>query len=111
MSEPQVGEEVVVRDDNQPRLTWKLGKLMTIGRSADGNVGSAKVLLPSENIVTQPVNYLCSLEIPAQSHEEENGVMGNGSNGESTNVHLTKRPKRKAAEAAMKLISQYTSDE
>ena len=58
---PQIGDIVQLKED-LPRSSWKLGKIVELITSNDGNIRAAKVLLSSRNVVNPPLNLLYPLE-------------------------------------------------
>ena len=63
---PNVGDIVVVHDDNHPRLMWKLGKVEGLLESHDGIVQGALVRVHSRTgsvVLKRPVQLLYPLEI------------------------------------------------
>ena len=58
---PKIGDIVQLKED-LPRGSWKLGKIVELITSNDGNIRAAKVLLSTKNVVSRPLNLLCPLE-------------------------------------------------
>ena len=58
---PKIGDVVQLKDDT-PRGSWRLGKIMELITSQDGEIRAAKVLLTTKNIVNRPLNLLYPLE-------------------------------------------------
>ena len=58
---PQIGDIAQLKED-LPRGSWKLGKIVELITSNDGNIRAAKVLLSTKNVVSRPLNLLCPLE-------------------------------------------------
>ncbi len=54
--------DIVLLKDNLPRGTWKLGQIVDLPVSKDGQVRSAKVQLPSKKTLNRPMNLLIPLE-------------------------------------------------
>ncbi|VDI80005.1 Hypothetical predicted protein [Mytilus galloprovincialis] len=59
---PIVGDVVIIKD-NLPRGVWKLGRLVQLIHSNDGEIRSAKVVLSSRKVISRPLNLLYPLEI------------------------------------------------
>lgn len=60
---PEVGELVIVSQDDAPRGTWKLGRIIALPRSADNAIRSATVQMPNRKILNRPISRLYPLEI------------------------------------------------
>ena len=58
---PQIGDIVQLKE-NLPRGSWKLGKIVELITSNDGNIRAAKVLLSTRNVVNHPLNLPYPLE-------------------------------------------------
>ncbi|CAG2200461.1 unnamed protein product [Mytilus edulis] len=54
---PIVGDVVIIKD-NLPRGVWKLGRLVQLIHSNDGEIRSAKVVLSSRKVISRPLNLL-----------------------------------------------------
>ncbi|VDO70122.1 unnamed protein product [Heligmosomoides polygyrus] len=61
---PQTGEVVLVRDPFQARNNWKIGRIIALGNSQDGETREVELMLPSRNIIKRPINVLIPLELP-----------------------------------------------
>ena len=48
--------------EDLPRGSWKLGKIVELVTSNDGNIRAAKVLLSTKNVVNRSLNLLYPLE-------------------------------------------------
>lgn len=64
---PEIGEIVIIQEDNLPRGYWKLGKIFELIQSSDKLIRSAKVQLSDGKIITRPVNSLYPLEIRSET--------------------------------------------
>ena len=62
--QPKIGEIVIIKDDNLPRRTWKLGRIKSHIFSKDNQIRAVKVQLPNKNILDRAINHLYPLEIP-----------------------------------------------
>jgi len=56
-----VGDIVLIQDENLPRRTWPLGKVISVYPGRDGLVRSAQVKT-KWSVLTRPVHKLCLLE-------------------------------------------------
>ena len=55
--------------ESLPRGVWKLGKIQELISSQDGQIRTAKVLLPTHRVLNRRINLLCPIECPAnESH-------------------------------------------
>ena len=83
---PKIGQIVHIKE-NLPRGAWKLGKIIKLIESEDGEIRAATLLLPTRSTVNRPINLLYPLETAPVSDElnsdplpqeqiqqEENGV-------------------------------------
>ena len=46
---PKEGDIVLIKDDNMPRSSWKLGKIQRLKTGIDGEIRSAEILLPKSH--------------------------------------------------------------
>ena len=66
--EVKVGDVVHVEEENAPRLTWLLGRVVSVCRSPiDGVVRAAYVQVPKGKILRRSVNHLYPMEVPDKS--------------------------------------------
>ena len=72
LREPKEGEIVIIKEDDVPRSSWKLGKIMRLMPSRDYKIRSAEIQLPSKSIVKRAVNYLYSFELQGQVSKKSN---------------------------------------
>ena len=56
-----VGDVILIKDD-LPRGSWRMGHIMDLVTSRDGQIRSAKVLLPSKKIIGRPLSLLYPTE-------------------------------------------------
>uniref|UniRef100_A0A1I7WFQ3 DUF5641 domain-containing protein n=1 Tax=Heterorhabditis bacteriophora TaxID=37862 RepID=A0A1I7WFQ3_HETBA len=56
-----VNDIVLIRDDNIPRVHWKLGKIYELPTTKD--IRSVKVILSNGRILNRSINCICPLEI------------------------------------------------
>jgi len=57
----EIGDIVIIMDDNVPRNSWSLGRVIETFSGADGLVRSVKLVTKSSTL-TRPVHKLCLLE-------------------------------------------------
>ena len=55
--------------ENLSRGAWRLGKIIKLIESEDGQIRVATLLLPTRNTVNRPINLLYPLEITPVSDE------------------------------------------
>ena len=73
-SVPAIGDVVIVKDDTS-RGCWKMGKIMNLFKSRDGQIRSAKVKLSPSKVINRPLNLLYPIEMShgdREKKEEEN---------------------------------------
>ena len=77
---PEIGEVVIVHDDNVPRQCWKLGRIVEVQQSADRVIRGATVKVITKtgkvNKLCRPVQRLFPLEVldkpaPDESDKQE----------------------------------------
>ena len=69
---PKEGDIVLIKDDNMPRSSWKLGKIQRLKTGIDGVIRSAEILLPSHTVISRGINFLYPLELPTLQDENKN---------------------------------------
>ena len=67
--EPKEGEIVIVKEDNVPRSSWKLGKVTRLILGGDSKIQSAEIQLSSKNTIC--INHLYPLELPIHENSME----------------------------------------
>ncbi|MCP4456706.1 MAG: hypothetical protein GY816_01560, partial [Cytophagales bacterium] len=65
-TEPKEGDLVLMKQENLPRGSWKLGRIQKLIEGADGKVRSAEVLQPSKKLLTRPINLLYPTEVAVE---------------------------------------------
>ena len=125
-TEPIEGSVVIVKDDNLPRSAWKIGKILRLITSRDSKIRSAEVKLPSQNIISRPINHLYPLELPMKPSDKklpenvrDNDVKDSDRDLHSTDTSIGKTfseisdtsTPRKAFVQARKAIHKYLNDE
>ena len=115
-----VGDVILIKDD-LPRGSWRMGRIMDLTISRDGQIRSAKVLLPSKKIIGRPLSLLYPIECQVKDTDtnQQRGTRQNpvrDQNDDTGNVtkpdeppSLT-RPKRLAANKAQQRISEQLRD-
>ena len=84
-----VGDVILIKDD-LPRGSWRMGHIMDLVTSRDGEIRSAKVLLPSKKIIGRPLSLLYPIECQVKDTDKK-----------STGRHETesfKKPERRHRE-------------
>ena len=61
---PKVGDVIQVKD-NLPRESWRIGRIVYLVNSSDGQIRSAKVQLCNKRVIGRPLNLLFPLECSA----------------------------------------------
>lgn len=54
---------VLIQDENQPRLNWKLGRIISANEGRDKKVRSCLIALPNGNQIRRPIQRICHLEL------------------------------------------------
>ena len=72
--EPIQGSTVIVKDDNLPRSSWKLGKILQLIPGRDSEILSAEVQLAGHYFITRSVNHLYPLQLPEKVNEPAKGL-------------------------------------
>ena len=109
--EPQINTIILIKED-LPRGTWKIGKIIDLPVSYDGQIRSAKIMLPSKRLIIRTINFVYPLECDEISSDKdfdrsEVKEVANRNNEQSNNnIRLTRR----AASEARNRIRQWTSD-
>ena len=60
-AQPTIGRVVLIKED-MPRGVWKMGKIIKITQSADGQIRSAEMILATGRKLIRPINLLYPLE-------------------------------------------------
>lgn len=68
--QPEVGELVLIEQEQSPRGSWKLGRIRKLIPSKDGVIRNAEVLLPNRKTMKRAVNQLFPLEVGGNSTDE-----------------------------------------
>jgi len=89
---PNIGDVVIIKD-NIPRGMWRLGRLVQLITSNDGQIRSAKVKMSSGNIISRPLKLLYPLEV-----EDKTDIKVENKSSEVETAET--RPIRKSAENA-----------
>ena len=56
--EPKEGEIVIVKEDNVPRSSWKLGRVTRLILGRDSKIRSVEIQLSSKNTICRAINYV-----------------------------------------------------
>ena len=73
--EPCVDEVVIIQDEMVPRGCWKLGRIIRLIRSGDGEAKAAEVELSDHKRVERPLNHLHPLEVRScEETDKENRI-------------------------------------
>ena len=63
--------EIVLIKDNLPRGSWKLGRIVNLITSSDGEVRAATVMLKSRKTIRRPLKLLYPIECSDQLDDKE----------------------------------------
>ena len=86
-----------------------MGRIHELISSKDGQIRSAKVLLPSNKIIGRPLNSLYSIECPVEDTKTSSNDINSDRHilkGNGAEEVQTSKPKRQAANKVMKRISE-----
>ena len=109
---PQIGEVVLVGSPPEikgrtPKGAWRLGLIVELEPSADGQVRAAKVKLGSGNVVRRALNFLVPLEVRSNNVEaDRSGTQTVGAPREK----VRKQPTRKAAVEGKKRLADLIDE-
>ena len=92
------GDIVLIKDD-LPRGSWRIGRIVDLVKSADGEIRSAKVLLPTRKVLGRYLKLLYPIEGPLEHVTDRNNANTQGETKDSD--QSTVRPKRQAAIGAL----------
>ena len=101
-----------------PRGSWKLGKIVELVTSNDGNIRAAKVLLSTKNIVNRSLNLLYPLEceyehrqMPREMLKIEQTDPNIKENKENKNLTLISSNERKSNDQKLKINQKLTLED
>ena len=69
---PQIGDVVQIKD-SLPRGTWRMGRIVEMIRSSDGEERAARVMMPNRNILQRSIIHLYLIECNDEEPNKENG--------------------------------------
>lgn len=119
---PKEGDIVLVKDDNLPRSSWKLGRILHLVHGQDEKVRSAKILLPGHTVVSRAINCLYTLELPTCKEEQKISAehcndlkiphedMSEETSGKQDNNQNIDKKQRKASQIARQAIFKSLND-
>ena len=108
-STPKVGEIVLIKEDGVQRGCWKMGRIVEVILSKDGEIRSAKILLPSQHIINRTVNFIFPLEIAATEEINPENSLPPPAQLEEETSSAPGRPTRQAANRARENIQRWLS--
>ena len=59
---PKVGELVILKEDKQPRGSWKICKVTDVHKGRDGKIRSVELLKPNKQMIRRPPQLFIPLE-------------------------------------------------
>ena len=71
--EPKIGDVVQIKESS-PRGTWKIGKIIELIKSQDGQRRAAKVIMPNKHILQRSLVHLFPLEFNEDETKDTNEV-------------------------------------
>ena len=113
--EPRVGDVVQIQE-NTPRGSWKIGRIIELIKSRDGEERAAKVLLQSRNTLQRSLCYLFPLECDEKLDDSVETTQRERTSIDKSNVNgehqSRKQPRRQTAkEAKDKIYGQYLEND
>ena len=69
---PKIGDIVQIKD-SLPRGTWRMGRIVEMIRSSDGEERAARVMMPNRNILQRSIIHLYPIECNDAEPNKENG--------------------------------------
>lgn len=106
-NQPEVGDIVVIKNDQLPRGLWKLGKITELPESSiDDQVRCARVQT-SNSILSRPLNHLFPLEVSAPPQVLDTPDQPKDAGPEPT----MDRPRRQAAAIAQRKLTDAMNEE
>ena len=94
------------------RGAWRMGRIKELIKSGDGQVRSARILLPNNKVIGRPINLLFPTECPTTDEAGEMTLSCDGENTSKQGGEKTElvKPKRKAAMKAEQRIKEQLRD-
>ena len=68
---PKIGDIVQIKD-SLPRGTWRMGRIVEVIRSSDGEERAARVMMPNRNILQRSIIHLYPIECNDEEPNKEN---------------------------------------
>ena len=68
---PKIGDIVQIKD-SLPRGTWRMGRIVEMIRSSDGEERAARVMMPNRNILQRSIIHLYPIECNDEEPNKEN---------------------------------------
>lgn len=84
-----IGDVVLIKDE-LPRGSWRMGRIQEVIKSRDGQVRSAKVLLPSNRVIQRPLNLLYPVECQVTEPDKTSEVKDSTTTRNDDALELTK---------------------
>ena len=112
---PKVGDIVQIKE-SAPRGTWKIGRIVEMITSQDGEQRAAKILTPNKNVIQRSIIHLYPLECNDENviklnNEQQLNENENKDNENKNETVIDIRPKRRAATEARDRIFGQTLQE
>ena len=113
---PKVGDIVQIKE-SAPRGTWKIGRIVEMIISQDGEQRAAKILTPNKNVLQRSIIHLYPLECNDENvielnNEQQLNENENKDNENNNETLINIRPKRRALiEARDKIFGQILQED
>ena len=106
----KVGEVVLIQDDT-PRIDWKLAVVEELIEGKDGLVRAAHIRT-AQGRTNRPISKLCPLEVSSDESQAECVEMPDSPDSEATAATeaILPRPQRRSKEKAREQISSWIRD-
>ena len=109
---PKENDVVIIYQEKVPRQNWRLGKIISLVPSKDGDIRAAKVLVgKTRRIIERPVNKLYPIEFSVENTDVEptkkNNIYENNDNEMTFQGNQRKSKSKRAAAIMAELKRKY----
>ena len=110
----KVGDIVLIKEENQPRNTWKIVKIIELIKGSDGEIRSTKVRVTHGGIRTRSLTFLSPLECSAISSPDESEYSSSAKaiwTPKLKKVKLRRKIRSSATDATTKIRSMIRAED